>query len=192
MIELDTPFRSQARRLRSPTSASFDDSVWDVSYADAPNKTEADEKLLRTANWIAIQSKILCDKYVVRGLKQLGSRLSTVLAIATINRNFITATKLSSEAVDRAHEEGALALDYLAAQPITAIGGQSAPVGSFIESAVDAAESWLFDAYGEPQEIQSAPSDLATIAVHAGVCYSSTASDGIAQFSPRLLGSNLS
>ena len=88
MIDLDTPFRAKARRLRSPTGANFDSAVWKRSYADAANKTEADQELLRTTIWIATQSEALRRNFIVDGLKELGSRLSVILGIAMINRDF--------------------------------------------------------------------------------------------------------
>lgn len=124
MMHLDSPFRAQARGLRPPTSVNFDGAAWKASYADAANKTEADQKLLQTAMWIATQSEALRRNFIVDDLKGLGSRMGVILAVAIINRDFITAAKLSEKARAQAHERGAVAFDYVAAQPISDAVGQ--------------------------------------------------------------------
>lgn len=159
MIDLDTPFRAQARRLRSPTSVNFDRDVWRASYQDAAIKTEADQNLFRTTMWIATQSEGLRRDFVVDDLKELGSRLAVTVAIAIVNREFITVVKLSERTRAQAYAQGAVALDYLAAQPIPASDAVAENVtpDSAIETVVDAAESWLFDAYREPLHVRHAP-----------------------------------
>jgi hypothetical protein len=70
----------------------------------------------------------------VDDLKELGSRLAVTLAIAILNREFIAAVKLSEKTRTQAYEQGAVALDYLAAQPIPDAITQNVTPSSFIET----------------------------------------------------------
>jgi hypothetical protein len=103
----------------------------------------------------------------VDDLKELGSRLAVTLAIAIINREYITAKKLNEKARAQAYARGAIDLNYIAAQPIPGAVAQNVTPHSFIETVVDAAESWLFDAYREHPHVEHAPPNLAPIAVRA-------------------------
>ena len=173
MTDLETPFRTRARRLRSPTSVGFDETAWRAAYVDAGNKTDADQNLLQTAIWLANQSAAMRRDLTVPGLKELGGRLSVILAVATINREFNTTTDLSREATARASRQGALALDHLLAQPIAGgMPGNTGTAASFVEAAVDAAESCLFDACRETANGDPNRADLAMVAFRAARRYS--------------------
>ena len=126
----------------------------------------------RTTIWIATQSEALRHNFIVDGLKELGSQLSVILGIAMINRDFTTAAKLIGEVWAQAHERGAVALDYLVAQPFADGAGRKSEPSSFTDTIVDVAEAWLFDAYSERPTVELAPSNLAPIAVRAARRYS--------------------
>lgn len=177
MLDFETPFRARARKpgLKSPRSKNFDMDAWRAAYENAPYRTDMDGNLLAAAIWFATETARLREDFTLVKLKlqSLGSRVSTILAIAVINREYNVGVDLTRDASANAHRQGALAFDHISSPPIAGgMPGQSATVASFVEIAVDAAGSWLYDTYNEPADAQNLPADLTPMAVSAIQRYS--------------------
>jgi len=168
---METPFRTQARTLKSPTSIDFNFDDWKRAYDVAPGKTEDDRRLLTTAGWFAIQSAALREWSSNSVLHRLDDATSTLLAIATINREFLTARSISNQAQTK-RKDALVALDHLVDQQIlTCLSGQTASVGDVVETIVDGAESWLFDIAKNSASDEEPPADLLKIGIEANAKY---------------------
>ena len=133
----------------------------------------ADEHLMLSGIWFAEQSRCLRENFDMSNLNALGGRLSTILAIATLNREYVTADDLAQEAMTHASDSGALAMDHLADQPLAGgYPGQQVSSSAYIEAAIDGAESWLFDALRLPVNGDEPPADLAPLAILGAQRYS--------------------
>ena len=172
MLDIDTEFRAKARKLKSPTSVGYDADAWRVAFVSSQDKTEADAHLLMAACWFASQSQALRQVENL-AVDALSGSLSVILAIAAINREFLTVAELSIDAIAEAQANGAVAFDHLVSQLLPGgPAGQHCSAGDIIEAGVDAAESWLFDALTNSIDNTSAPKDLAPLAVRAMQRYS--------------------
>ena len=120
MFDRETHFLSKAQNLKSPTSAESDDSAWQVAFDDAPDKSEADRSIRLAALWFASQSWALRQS-LNPGLDALGGRVSVILAVAALNREFLTASQIAKEGVTQAQAKGALAFDHMVARRSTAV-----------------------------------------------------------------------
>jgi hypothetical protein len=105
VFDRETHFRSKVQNLKSPTSAEYDDSAWQVAFDDAPDKSEADKSLLLAALWFAKQSRAL-RQTLNPGLDALGGRVSVILAVAALNREFLTASQIAMEGMTQAQAKG--------------------------------------------------------------------------------------
>ena len=109
----------------------------------------------------------------------LDAGAAVTLAVAAINREFLTTNDLSEQTIEKAQNEGAVSFGHMALRPLPG-GWQSASADDFVEASVDAAESWLFDAYAKAEVDASAKAedaskianDLAPVASRAMLRYS--------------------
>ena len=172
MLDIDTEFRAKARKLKSPTSVGYDADAWQVAFVSTQDRTEADAHLLMAACSFASQSQALREAENLAA-DALSGCLSVILAIAAINREFLTVAELSRDAIAEAQGNGAVAFDHMVRQPLPGRqAGQHWSADDVIEIAVDAAESWLFDALNKPIDDTGAPKDLAPLAIKAMQRYS--------------------
>ena len=171
MLDIDTEFRAKARKLKSPTSVGYDADAWQVAFVSTQDRTEADAHLLMAACWFASESQALREAENLAA-DALSGCLSVILAIAAINREFLTVAELSRDAIAEAQGNGAVAFDHMVRQPLPGQAGQHWSADDVIEIAVDAAKSWLFDALNKPIDDTGAPKDLAPLAIKAMQRYS--------------------
>ena len=112
-----------------------------MAFDDAPNKSEADKSLLLAALWFASQSRAL-RQTLKPGLDALGGRVSVILAVAALNREFLTASQIAMEGMTQAQAKGALAFDHMVASPLDGgPPGQNISFDDVVEHAVDGVES---------------------------------------------------
>ena len=170
MLEFATPFHAQVRNLKSPTSSAFDATAWHDALTAAKNPTESDMGLALAAMWLAAEATALRRLPQDPEFAALSANATVTLAVATINREYLVADELSGETMEQAHKEGAISFGHMALGPLP-LGStrQSATADDAIEAAVDAAKSWLFDAYASStvESAASIPEDLAPAAVRA-------------------------
>ncbi len=131
--------------FRSPTHPSFDLQELEQALRLADVEAARSQRILSTAAWLKRQSDVLrAHKEVLT--EEIPSNLSTKLCIAAINREFIITQKLLNEKIKSAKEKGGLAFDHLIHQPIDGpYPEMKNSQAGVIETAIDAAESWLFD-----------------------------------------------
>jgi hypothetical protein len=158
MLEFATPFHAQVRNLKSPTSSAFDATAWREALTAAKNPTESDMGLALAAMWLAAESTALRQLPQDPEFAALGAGAAVTLAVATINREYLVANELSRETMEQSHKEGAISFGHMALRPLP-LGAtkQSVTVDDAIEAAVEAAESWLFEAYAS-STVESAAS----------------------------------
>jgi hypothetical protein len=172
MLEFDTTFHACVRKLKSPTSSAFDAAAWAAALSEG-NTTDLDVGLVVAAMWLAAQSAALRQIPKEPEFEALDATASVTLAVATVNREFLTAEHLSEEAIKEAQHDGALAFGHMVLRPLRkGSTGQSLSADDAIEAAVDAAESWLFDAYAKADGAAKIADDLASAAFSAMRRYS--------------------
>jgi hypothetical protein len=171
MLEFDTSFHTRVRKLKSPTSAAFDAKAWRAARDEADDFTESDTYLLAGALWVASQSAALRSMPPDPDFDALDAGTAVMLAVATINREFLTTRDLYREAT--AQDDGAVSFGHIVSKPFH-IGstGQSVSADDVVEAAVDAAESWLFDAYAKEPTPIKITEDLAPVASRTMMRYS--------------------
>jgi hypothetical protein len=171
MLEFDTTFHARVRKLKSPTSSAFDVLAWIAARDEVSDTTESDVGLLAAAIWLAVQSTLLRQTPQDPEFEALDVDATVTLAIAAINREFMTAVDLSEEMMKEA--EGAVSFGHIALRPLRAGStGQSLSADDAIEAAVDAAESWLFDGYAKADGTVKVANDLGPVAARAMRRYS--------------------
>jgi hypothetical protein len=128
---------------------------------------------VRAATWLAAESAALRMSRDPE-YEALGAAATVTLAIGTINREHLRTSDLSTEMLKQAQNEGAISFGHITSRPFRIDGdGQSGSADNIIEVAVDAAESWLFNAYnGKPGGSAQVAGDLSKIAARAMRRYS--------------------
>jgi hypothetical protein len=115
------------------------------------------------AMWLAAEASAQRQMPQDPDFAALSAAAAVTLAVATINREYLVAERLSAETMEQAHKEGAIAFGHMALRPLP-MGStrQSATADDAMEAAVDAAESWLFDAHASAsaESAAAAPDDL--------------------------------
>lgn len=132
---------------------------------ETPQQTDADIRLCATALWLAAQAITLREKLGQKRLPTLSTRLSALLAIATLNReHFVLEGKLR-KAQKAAHRAGTIAADQLANVTIGKGNGLfDVDAGSITDAAIDAVDSWLYEAADVEGGLSDYP-DLADAAI---------------------------
>jgi hypothetical protein len=172
MLEFATVLHARVSKLKSPTSSAFNAAEWVDARAAEKITTESDDSLIATALWLAAQSAARRVVPPDPEFEALDAATSVTLAVATINREFLVTDFLSTEMMKEAEERGAMAFGHMVARPLRAgMTMQSMTADDAVEGTVDAAESWLFDAYAKTGTA-SIPADLAPVALGAIRYYS--------------------
>jgi hypothetical protein len=173
VLEFDTPFHAAVRNLKSPTSASFDAAEWLAAYDQLKDPQRLDTSLLVAAVWIAAESMALRDLPKDPDFEALDAATTVMLAVATMNREYLTAEELSGESIKAAHEKGAVSFGHILLRPLReASTRQSISADDAIQAAVDAGESWIFDGYRKAGGTARDDLDLARVAARAMRRYS--------------------
>jgi hypothetical protein len=173
VLEFDTPFHAAVRNLKSPTSASFDAAEWLAAFDQLKDPQRLDTSLLVAAVWIAAESMALRDLPKDPDFEALDAATTVMLAVATMNREYLTAEELSGESIKAAHEKGAVSFGHILLRPLReASTRQSISADDAIQAAVDAGESWIFDGYRKAGGTARDDLDLARVAARAMRRYS--------------------
>ena len=146
---LPSPLRKAARSLRAPTGAAFDASAWQALLGSDLH-TLADMLMIATAIWLNEQSRNLRVHSGAVDHARLGADMSTLLAVAALNRDFHKAHRKQIKSLRRAmraspHGE-VVDIDGVSAQPLRGRDGQLITLDDWLDAAGDAIESWLYDA----------------------------------------------
>jgi hypothetical protein len=167
LLDFATPFHARVSKLKSPTSSAFNSEEWVSARDEELNATDSDNSLLTAALWLGAQSAAYRAIPPDPQFDALDSSTAVTLAIATINREFLATNSLSAEMMKEAHRQDAVAFGHIVARPLRAgMTMQSLTADEAIEGTVDAAESWLFDAYARVGQ-STVPPDLAPLAFGA-------------------------
>jgi hypothetical protein len=165
MLEFDSPFRKRVRSLKSPNSPAFDVVSW-KRLLETTELTDADLELCLTAFWIAGQAMALRKKMDQEPLPMSSGRLSTVLAVAMLNREyFILTGKLGKAQRAALDSDMIVATHQLADVPIG--GGDGVfklDAASLVDATTDAVDSWLYEAADVAGGMSDHP-NLAAVAV---------------------------
>lgn len=173
MLKFDTPFHARVRKLKSPTSSAYDASAWVAARDEGNDANDLDTSLLIAAMWLAAESLALRHASKDQEFEDLDAGATVTLAVATINREFLTTDDLSGEMMEEAQKDGAIAFGHMVLRPLrTGATGQSVSAEQAVEATVDAAESWLFDGYGKAKRAAKIANDLAPVAFRAMRRYS--------------------
>jgi len=173
MLEFCTPFHEAVRKLKSPTSAAFDAASWQAVYEQAADSKDSDTSLMISALWVAAQAAALRDMPKDPEFERLDAATTVMLAIAAINREFLTTDALSAETLKGAQSEGAVSFGHMVLRPLPeGSAQQSVSADDAVEAAVDAAESWLFDGYAKAGGTPPDDANLAPVAANAMRRYS--------------------
>ncbi len=173
MLEFDTPFHARIRKLKPPTSSAFDPAAWLAARDAASDANRSDLGLVLGATWIAREAEALRQAPRDPEFEALDAGTSVTLAIATVNREFLTAGDMALEMMTGAQEDDAISFGYLTARPLPAgPGGQRVSFDDVTEAAGDSVESWLFDAWAKPGNGGEIANNLAPIAARAMHRYS--------------------
>lgn len=147
VLSFRTKFHRRARKLKGPTSPGFDANEWRAAIAELGEGNTTDDVLLESALWLNEQYAALRAEFPPSKLQNVGKRASTLLCVAALNREGRVIRNLSAKAYKSAEAEGVRALHSLVSAPIA--GGykeQRRTPADIVETVVDAAESWLYDA----------------------------------------------
>ncbi len=171
--DIETAFRRRARSLMTPLAIRFDAAEWQQAFSAIERPTPQDRQLLNAALWVGREAGAL-HAAQQNGFGPLKSADAVILGVASINHQFqVTNTNAAAER-ERAVRAGALGFDYLSNVPIDNDLGQRMSSGDFIEPAIDALESWLFDAMRLPvkENLGQCSEDRRAIAERLIVFYS--------------------
>ncbi len=172
MLEFDTPFRRLARHLKPPTGRDFKAADWLAAWKAETNPTDSDRALMVAAIWMAAQSAMRRSASVDPEFDALGPAAAVILAVATLNREFLVTSDLSDEMMEQAYEEGAVSFGHVVNRPLKAgTTRQSVTGDEAVEGTGDVVELWLFDGYAKTGN-GAGPEDLAPVAFRAIKRYS--------------------
>jgi hypothetical protein len=171
MIDRTTRFACMASKLKPPTSAAFVLQEW-IDAFEAGSTTKDDAQLFEAAQWIGIEAEAAKDAFPNPTLSSLNAEWNTILAVATLNREYRTAIDLHKDAATAAIEAGTLSLDAIAALRIRNNAGQEVRVPEIAETGTDLTENWLYDAAAATGTAGIETADLAQAAVQAARFYS--------------------
>lgn len=146
---IETPFRRHARNLTTPLAVRFDPTAWQQAFSAVAEPTVQDRQLLDAALWVGREVHALHAGQENR-FGRLAPADAVILAVASVNRQFQVTNVNALAERERASRAGALAFDHLSNVRIDNEFGQRMTSGDFIEPAIDALESWLFDAVRLP------------------------------------------
>lgn len=158
-----TPLYSALGTLKGPMTNLFDPDAWRSIVGDDGDL--ADQRLLRSALWIAEQTAAARSRGDKAKLLDVGGRRAAILAVAAMNREMLCVMK--DQRKSRSSDDAGLAFDHIASRPTLETGGGAlAAADDVIEIAVGLAESWLYDSYLQP--VEGEPSELSVEALILG------------------------
>lgn len=141
---LQSPFRELARDLVSPLAESFERGVWDAAFTSV-DPDEQDRRLYLAALWIAERTRSLYDTRPER-FPGMNSVDAAVLGIATLNVQHRILGAKTQSAARKASDAGGTASDYLRNVRFENATGLGLSGSDYVETMIDAMDSWLFDA----------------------------------------------
>ncbi len=143
--DIETPFRARARHLQSPLARNFDPQLWQSAYEGEASTTDQDRRLLEAILWIGRETRALYERNADL-LNNLSPADAVMLALAALNFEFqILEENLKSER-ESLPADAPVGADYLSNLRVGNAHGQRFTSGDLMETAIDATESWLFDA----------------------------------------------
>ncbi|MET3613560.1 hypothetical protein ABID16_001889 [Rhizobium aquaticum] len=170
MTIFESAFRKRVSGLKSPSSAEYSQSLWDSAYANV-HPTLDDTNLYQSAKWIAAEFAFAREVFKSPSFGPLSPEWATILAIASLNREYLTAIQLRDEKANEIKKTQSVSFDAHLEIRIEGPGGQHFTIDDYVESATDLTESWLFDAF-KASGPNPPPQELSVYAVEAGVSYS--------------------
>lgn len=141
----ETPFRTKARRLRTPLARNFDPAEWEKAYSLIEHPDPADRKLLEAAIWIGREVKAL-DAASPSPFRTLCAEQAIALGIALVNREYWISTESTERELAELSLESPASFDYLSNLRYENIYGQKMSAADFVENAIEALSSWIYDA----------------------------------------------
>lgn len=166
----ETPFRKIIGNLKPPSSALYSQTDWDTAFQSI-NPTQDDVKLYEAAKWIAEEFVEARKLFRSPSFGPLSSEWATVLAIASLNREYRTAVELRDDEAKKLKSKNFVSFDAHSGIRITGPSGQHFTLDDFVESSTDITENWLFDALKVSNHAQL-PEELSWFAINAGKSYS--------------------
>ncbi|WP_132591481.1 hypothetical protein [Rhizobium sp. BK068] len=170
MTITETPFRKAVADLKSPSSAVYSQADWDLAYESA-SPSVADTRLYEAARWIAQEFAKGRAVFHSPSFGPLSPEWATILAIASLNREYRTALQLKDDLVKSMGKGSMVAMDAYSGLRIKGPNGQHFTVEDLAESSTDLTENWLFDALNAAAA-DPPPSELSGFAFRAGKSYS--------------------
>lgn len=169
MFEQTTPLHRALNGLKGPLTAEFDVEAWRSIAGAAPHP--ADERLLRSAIWIAEQASTIREKSAKAKLLEVGGRRATILAIASMTRETLCVMKEQRQNLP--DDEVGMSFDYIVSRPKFETGaGAMSAADDVIEMVIGSAESWIFDAYNQPTDGTPSEHSVQELIVGGGRIYS--------------------
>jgi hypothetical protein len=166
----DTKFGRAARDLKSPASASFSRDAWQQAFVEH-GETVSDRRLLRAALLLGTEAEAARGFFDDQHLTRLSPEWSTILAIASHNREYRTVVELARTEGLKAAKDGLLSLDVASNQRVRGPGEQRFTAADLTQVGTDLTENWLFDAAGATGPTDPAD-DLAPMLIGATQAYS--------------------
>jgi hypothetical protein len=161
--DIETPFRRAARRLITPLAGRFDSAQWDLAYAETPNPTEEDARLLAAAKWVGREVQAHNAARPDR-FGPLCAAQAIALGVALLNREHRASVESSKKERDNLPEGQPVSFDYLSNVRYENNYGQRMSATDFLETAVESLSSWIFDARRNAAEAPAESADLAPLA----------------------------
>jgi hypothetical protein len=171
MTDRTTAFARKVSKLKPPTAVAFKLKEWEDAFSSEVT-TLTDSQLLESARWLGAEAAKATCNFSNPMLLSLSPKWSTILAIATLNREFRTITDITNENSREFMKDDIASLDTLAAIQIKDASGQKSKASDINTTAVECAENWLFDAYKSNGALGADILDLAPAAVLAMKFYS--------------------
>ena len=151
MFKFDNGFERGIRYLRPPTASNFDADAWKAALAASTGAGLAERRLVETAGWISAQSALGRFKLDTLELEKMNAKWSVSLALAALNREYRTGDLLIKEQLKaRADAGDTFMLDEISSMRIMGGADEPVAVADINEVAVDAVESWIYDALNSP------------------------------------------
>lgn len=170
MALTETPFRKAVAGLKPPSSGLYTQAEWDLAYKSVTPSLE-DTRLYQAARWIAEEFAKSREVFASPIFGPLSPEWATVLAIASLNREYRTALQLRDDMTKDMRDRPIISLDAFSGIRIKGPGGQHFTVEDIAESSTDLTESWLYDARAASGGSQP-PDELSGLAIQAARAYS--------------------
>jgi len=171
MIDRDTRFAREALKLKPPSSKDFNKEDWERVYRDGEITSE-DEKLFEAACWIGEEVAAAYEHFPNSALSSLSPQWSTILAVASLNREYRQAEELVKEQTKKDGDQDFYAVDAEFSREFIDANKNKFTISGVAETGIDSTENWLFDASKSKGNTNPDNLDLAAIAIEATRFYS--------------------